>query len=310
MSEEVRPTVLRFWQDVWFVAAYELGEAMRTRLFQLGVLAYLGALGLGNWALVKVLKEAETTMALSLGVPSTEKPGAMVGELVRRGELVDLIAPLVGGRENAGVLLGEPILGLWAGAISMAILPTLLSFTASGSIAGEVRSRSIRYLACRTGRLQIGLGKLAGQLALAAVAAALGIVLTIGMSQTLMVSVPLVPLAGSLVMRTLHACAYALPWGGLALAVSGAVPSPNGARFATGVLLIGMHICSTWASFYVDDTLVGRLADLFRLFCANTTWADFWSTQPDVLAGATGRCLILAVVYYTAGHLRFGTRDL
>ena len=35
--------------DTLWVAVYELGEAVRTRLFQLVILAYLGGIGFSVW---------------------------------------------------------------------------------------------------------------------------------------------------------------------------------------------------------------------------------------------------------------------
>ena len=49
----------RFWSDVWWVAVYELGEAVRTRLFQLVLLAYAGGIAASGTVLVLILKAAE-----------------------------------------------------------------------------------------------------------------------------------------------------------------------------------------------------------------------------------------------------------
>lgn len=296
--------------DTGWVAVYELGEAVRTRLFQLVLVAYLGGVGLTNWILVKFLAEAEAGLAQTMGVPATERPGAMIAQLTQNGELLDFLGPVVGGRAAARMLLDEPVLGLWAGVVAMGLLPLIVAFTASGSIATEVKSRSIRYLACRTGRLEIGLGKLLGQLFLAGVAAGLGIVLTVGMGETMMVGVPVAPLLTTLVERVGRACIYALPFAGLGLAVSSFVPNPNGARVVTGGIVVGMYVGTAWLERRVDDSVLGRVADLVRLFCANTTWGDFWTVDDAVLGAAIGRCLILALLYYAVGHVRFGTRDV
>lgn len=300
----------RFATDLWLVCRYELGEALRTRLFQVVMVAYLGGIGLGNWILVVILREAEATLAAALGVPATQRPGAMVAELVKRGELLEVLGPMVGSREAATRLLAEPVMALWAAGFAMGLLPVVMSFSASGSIAAEVRSRSIRYLACRTGRLQIGLGKLAGQLVLGGVAAGLGVLLTAAMSQLLMVQVPLGALLLSLADRTARACVYALPWAGAGLAASAIIPNPNGARVVSAFFFVGMHVGSAWIGQYVGADFVGRLADLVRLFCPNTAWADFWSADPATVAAAAGRCTILAVAFYALGHARFGRRDL
>lgn len=301
---------MNFLADTARVAAYELGEAARTRLFQLAILAYLSGVGFANWVFIRILREAEATVATQMGVPATERPGAMLGQLTQNGDLLELLGPLVGTRTAATALLSEPVLALWSGGTAMILLPLVLIFTASGSVAGEVRSRSIRYLLCRTGRLQIGLGKLAGQLLLGLVAAGLGVGLSWTMGMTLMVSQPPVEMATAMARHTALSCAYALPYAGMGLAISGLVPNPNGARAAAAVVFLALHIGAAWLDDYVGIDTIGRLADLARLFFAPTTWRAFWSVDPVVLGSALVHVAVLAIVYYAVGHLRFGTRDL
>ena len=56
----------RFWTDVWWVAVYELGEAVRTRLFQLVLLAYAGGIAASGTVLVLILAVAEDRLAETL----------------------------------------------------------------------------------------------------------------------------------------------------------------------------------------------------------------------------------------------------
>ena len=299
----------RFWTDVAWVGVYELGEAVRTRLFQLVLLAYAGGIGVSSWLLVEILHQLETSAAAAMGVPATDKPGAMASTLLGNGELKDLLEPIVGGGQ-VDALLSRPILALWTGAAAMALLPLVLLFSSSGSIATEVRSRSIRYLLCRTGRLQIGLGKLFGQLLLALVAAIIGGAVAWTMGMTMMVGNPPVALALELANRTLRACAYALPFAGLGLAASQIVASPNGARFLAAAAMVAMPIVAWQLDEHVGPDLLGRLADLAGLFVATTTWQDLWSTDAATLQIAVARCVGLAVIYYAAGHAVFVRKDL
>lgn len=300
----------RFLADVYFVARYELGEAARTRLFQLVMLGYSGGIVASTWVLVKILVQLEANVATTMGVPTTEKPGALMNTLLRDDGLVDLVSGFAGGDEVARALLTEPILGLWTGATSMALLPLVLVFSASGSIAAEVKSRSIRYLLCRTGRLQIGLGKLLGQLFIAAVAAGIGGALAWGLGMVWMVKNPPIELAWSILDRTGRAAVWSLPFAGLGLAASQWIPSPNGARVVAGAMMAAMPITAAILDHYAGADVVGRIADLAGMFIATTAWTDFWSTDTLTFAGAVIRSLVLSVIYYALGHAVFARRDL
>lgn len=301
----------RFFADIGWVAVYELGEAVRTRLFQLVLLTYAAGIGASTWVLVRILGRIEEGLAGTLGVPATERPGAMMGTLLENGDLTQLVGPAVDQPDEVvEQLLREPIVGLWTGVTSMALLPLVLVFSASASIASEVKSRSIRYLSCRTGRLQIGLGKLVGQLLIAIVAALAGAAVAWALGMTLMVGNPPVALALSLVARTLRAVVWALPFAGLGLLASQWVTNPNGARVLGAGLLVAMAVGSALAEAHAGPDTVGRLADLSGLFLATNGWSAFWSTDPAVLAEAMVRGVVLAVVYYAAGHAVFARRDL
>ncbi len=300
----------RFLADVGWVGVYEVGEAVRTRLFQVVLLAYAGGIAASIWILTKILHTMESAAAVTLGVPATERPGAMLQSLVAGGDLARLLQPVVGDGNDAAALLSEPILGLWTGVASMALLPPVLLFSASGSVAAEVKSRSVRYLLVRTGRLQIGLGKLLGQLLIAFVAVTLGGVVAWGMGMTLMVGTPPLDLALSLLGRSARAAAWGLPFAGLGLATSMWIPSPNGARAVAGVGLLGMLVLTAWLTALAGPDFVGRLSDLALQFLATTTWSGYWSNEPGVFAFAAARGLVLAIVYSALGQAVFARRDL
>lgn len=300
---------MRFLRDLAIVAAYEVGEAVRTRLLQLVILAYAGGIGFATWLFVKIVGEAEKTLAATLGVPATERPGTMMNQLTRGGEVERILGAMIG-ESDATNLLDRPALALWIGAVSMWLLPLVVTFAASGSVATEVRSRSIRYLLCRTGRLQIGLGKLAGQLLLGLVAATIGSCVAFVLGMTLMVGNPPLDLALELANRTLRSALFALPFAGLGLAASQWIASPNGARVVGGGLFVTMPLLSALLTWLSGPGFGGRLADMGLLFLATTGWGDFWSTATGAFGIAALRAVGLATIYTAAGQAVFARRDL
>jgi hypothetical protein len=285
------------FKDIFWVAAYELGEAARTRIFQLVILAYAAGIGAACWVLVRILSQLESAAAQTLGVPTTEKPGAMMQRLMDEGQLVELVKGITGNDAEAASLLGEPIVALWAGAAAMALLPLVLVF-------------SIRYLSCRTGRLEITLGKLAGQLLLGALAALVGAVVAWVLGLTLMVGQPPLALALSLAERSLRALLWSVPFAGLGLAASQLVANPNGARVLAALAVIAMPILDFLAHEHAGTDLLGRLADLGGMFLATRGWSDHWSTDSGVYFGAVLRAAVLAVVYHAIGYTVFTRKDL
>lgn len=304
--------MIRFWRETFWVAAYETGEAARTRLLQMATLGYLGALGAFNALLVLILREIERGAAEALGVQATERPGAMLAQLQADGKL-DEVARFFVGRgsdEQVQTLLREPVLALWATAGAMLLLPVLSLLSSSGTVATELRSRSIRYLACRTGRLQIALGKLIGQLGFATIALVAGLVLTWVMGMTLMVQVPPAALASSLLLRAPRTLAYTFPMVAMGLAASQVTASPNGARFLALILMLAMPIGLGALMDHVGPDTVGRLADLGVMMISLSSWEALWSLDAGEVLAAAGRCVVLALAYFSIGFLFFRRRDL
>lgn len=302
---------LRFWREVGWVALYEAGEATRTRLLQVGLLAYLGGIGFFNALLILILREVEQEAAQALGVLPTERPGAMLSQLQAEGKLDDLVQFLAG--DQAGdvrQLLAEPLLCLWATAGAMVLLPSLLVFSSSGTVATEIRSRSIRYLACRTGRLQIVLGKMVGQTGFAAVALAAGGVLTWLMGMLLMVKVPPVGLAMALLGRAPRVLAFTFPAVGLGMLSSQVAGSPNGARVLGVGAWMGMPVLMAWLQHKIGPDTLGRIADLAITLLSTSNWWALWSQQSGEVTAGIGRCVVLGLAYFVVGFLVFRRKDL
>lgn len=304
-----------FLRDVWLVAVYEAQEAVRTRLLQVALLGWAGIVVAANGLFLWVLHEIEAAMAGALGVPTTDRPGAMLGKMMEEGEL-DGVARMIGGSENVSFLLQQPILVLWAGAVMMMLLPEFLLIASAASVAAEVQNRAIRYLACRTGRLQIGLGKLLGQVGLALLALGIGVGLSAGMGLFLMVGQPVGGTVGGLLARVPAILAFSLPALGLGLGASMAARTVSGARALALIGFFGSFITYVWLRAELRESttkgvaLWERLADMAMILLFPSNWTALWSPEwPDVLA-AVARCAIIGAGCFAAGMAVFGRRDL
>ena len=308
MSEA--PVRGRFLADVAVVAAYELAQARRTRLLQVGLLAYAAGTGAAEWAFIQGLREAERSVALTMGVPPTEKPGALIAKVLESEDLRHLLGALIGSPALFDSLAAEPVLGLFSGAVAMILLPVLLLLGTSVTVSAEVESRSIRFLALRTERLPIVLGKFVGQVLMAAVAALVGVVVTEAVGQTLMVQVPVIGLALSATHHAAGALLYALPFAGLGLCVSQWIGRTNPARAMAVVLLLAVVLGASWLDWAAGPTLLGQVESVIRGFLPGQGWTDVWQTDPLALGMGAARFAVLTVIWIGLGYVRFDRRDL
>lgn len=306
----MKGSVIRPLLDTLWVAVYELGEAVRTRLFQLVILAYLGGIGFSVWLFTEILSEAEARIAETLMVPATETPGALLPQLLQNGDIRDLLAPFVGGDTAALALLTQPPLGLWVGVFSMGLLPMVLVFTASGTVSAEIRSRSIRFLLVRTGRLEIAMGKLLGQLLLGLVATTLGVGLAWAMGMFMMTGNDPAALLITLATRCAWSCVFAMPFLGLAMGSSLLLANPNGSRVFAALTFCAMPVAGAILKHWSGPDALGRVCDLLLMAIPMRYWTEFWSTDLTVQLTATGRSLILAMLFFALGFARFQRRDL
>lgn len=300
----------RLLVDVARVAAYELVQAVRTRLFALVTLGYLAILGLVLHTFIVGLAYAESNLATTMHVGHTSRPGALVGELAKNGQLVSMLEDFLGSEHAARGLLAEPPLALAGSAMAMFLLPAVFLFTTPGSIASEVSTRSIRYLACRTDRLAIGIGKLVGQILLGAVAAALGIALTLAMGAIEMVEVPFFASLHTLVSHTLGALFFAMPYAALGLACSSLFSNAHAARAVAAVLTVASLIGYAYVSSEWITEAPPFLAELVLHAMPNDAFSAYWSSDALVRLSAFGRGVVLVAVLHAVAQARLDRRDL
>lgn len=293
--------------DTVLIARFELLRAIRTwRALALTVL-YVIALSGATYIYVRILWFIESGVAETLGVPMTEKPGAMMDELMDNGELTRMVREMSGNPDAVEYLLTWPLLAVWGLSIGILLLPFLATSAAAECISIDMGSRALRFEALRTGRAELVIGRFLGQVALTGTAALAGLsgAWLVGMTQ--MVGNDPVQLAGGLAVLGLRAWLFGLPFIGVGVAFSQLTASANWAR----VLALGTT-AGSWIAFGMArgfrDTSWGWLCDLTLQILPQGWLQGLWTPSEWLLSGVAYVALSLLAV--ALGFIRFSQRDL
>ena len=297
-------------RDIVVVAQYELASALRTRLLQVVLLGYGVVIFLGDWIFVETLKAAENQVAQQLGLPATQRPGTLLSHLTDSEIVQAMLVDAVGSESMVRRLMEHPLLAVWAGVVAMLALPVVMLAGTAGSLAGEVQSKSVRFLTLRTERLAIVLGKLVGQALLSVAAALVGVGVTVAVGQFMMVQQDPAQVGLSTLVFCVRGLLYALPFGAMGLCVSQWVPSRNGARVLAMLTWMGCSVLGAWIEFDAPWNLVGRVLDVVRWFLPTSGWTQMWSGTVSELGGAAARIGVLTLTWVALGFVRFSRRDL
>lgn len=299
--------MLRSLLDTLLVARFELMRALRTwRALALAVL-YVIALSGATYIYVRILWFIEAGLAETLGVPMTEKPGAMMDELMDNGELQRMIREMSGTPDAVEYLLTWPLLAVWGLWIGILLLPFLATSASAECISIDMSTRALRFEALRTGRAELVLGRFFGQVGLTGIAAICGLsgAWLVGMTQ--MVGNDPVFLATGLAALGLRAWLFGLPFIGLGVAFSQLTASPNWAR----VLAVG-STAGSWIAFGLArefrDTSWGWLCDLVLQVLPQGWLQGLWTPNEWLISGLVYIALSLCAV--GLGFVRFARRDL
>jgi Cu-processing system permease protein len=295
-------------RDALLVARFEVLRAVRTwravALFLLYAIAYGGA----AYIFVAILHAMENSVARNLRVATTDTPGALLDRLVKSDTFRDLVLGMTGNERIVDELVSTPPLALFAMWLGLLLIPFFAASASAECISIDLQSRAIRYEALRTGRLEIVLGRFAGQLALTAMASAIAVVVTWGMGMGFMVGNDPFLLAFSLALMTTKAWMFSVPFAGLGVAASAFTASPAWAR----VLAIGAT-AGSWVAYGVARYFEGGnfwiVADLALQILPQGWLRTLW--EPGLgwlLPGAV--CVALGLAAVGLGHARFATRDL
>jgi hypothetical protein len=217
-------------RDTALVARWWLARALRTRSAIAGLTVYGLVIVGGGWIFTRILLEMERAAARTLGVPITDRPGAMLDTLKGRGDLQDVLRGLIGDAELASWAIDLPILSIYTFWLGLAVVPFLAAAAGAEVVSPDIRDRSIRFELVRTGRLELVLGRLAGQALLVAVGLLVGFTGVWVLAMTAMVEQPPVQQATTLLLFAPRLWVWSLPWLGLGVACSQLTGTVNLAR--------------------------------------------------------------------------------
>ena len=285
-------------RDTALVARWWLVRSVRTRSAAALVLIYTLLEAGGAWTFTRLLLAMERSTARVLKVPITDKPGAMIETLKERGDLAEVIEGMAGDPAMAEWAMQLPILSTYAFWLGLGAVPFLACAAGAQAISPDIGDRSLRFELLRTGRLELIVGRFAGQALLVALGLALGFVGVWLVAMTCMVQQPPLEQATSLAMFAPRLWIWSLPWLGLGIACSQLSGTVNFARtlalFGTVLLFIAYAVLR-WLA---DDRapLLGDLVlPLLPPSYAGGLWGPglLWADEALIL-GALG--LIFALV--------------
>lgn len=300
---------LRRLRDAALVAGFDLFESLRSRKVIVLLALYVAGAMAAAGGFVTMLHELESTLAETLQVSATEKPGALTDALMASDELRRVLSDLVGDPDLVDALIQVPILALFYGWMAFTFVPALVTFTSCDAVASEVATGSSRFSLFRTERISWAVGKLGGQAALMLVGVLGGALGTWIIGSLFLSGFAVADSAAWLVRLSLRAWWNGLPYLGLALGVSLATRTPNGARALAlfGLIALGVGDSLLAAGRVLKYAPVA--APTLRLLFPGGYTLEHW--RPDLLERAPALLMQLAlmVVFFAVGFARFDRRD-
>jgi len=291
------------------VAANELADSIRSRRVIVMLLLYLaGAMG-ATALFITFLHSVEGQLVTSLGLDAPKDAGSVTATLWKSRPFRDMLTHLIGDSKLAETLLAVPPLALFYGWLSCVFTPMLVMLTASSRIAEEIASGSIRFILFRAGRAPWCLGKFVGQAAqifVALLLSALGAWL-VGLCR--MKDFEAWPTAYYMLWFAVKAWVYALPFLGLALAISQLCAMPNLALAFGFMALVAASVLTHLSAWLAGDGW-RRIWDVVNVLTPEAQRQALWWNDAAHLLPATVFLLTLTAVYLFAGYARFARRDL
>lgn len=296
-------------RDASVVAAFDLQSALRSRKALLLLVLYLAGATAASGAFVTLLRSIERTMAETLQVAQTDRPGTMTGSIMESEQLLDVITELVGDGALAAELVRTPPLALFYGWVALTFVPVLVILTSSDAIAADVDSGASRFALVRTSRGAWAVGKLLGQLALMATGIAAGALgswlvgaFALARFDHLATAVWMLRLGG-------RACVLGFAWLGLALGISQLTRSANKARAFGLIALVLVGVTRQILTIEPVHEKAPALIDSLAVLFPGTHVLDLW--RPELAERLPATLILLAIggTAFMLGHAVFLRRD-
>ena len=297
-------------RDVLVVAWYGLARSLRTRA-ALGILVlYVLCTTGGAWAFRQILKVLETAAARGLGVPATDKPGAMIDELIKNQDFPDLLEAMVGNRELVDWAVTQPYMAIASFWTGLAITPFIAAAVGAEALAPDVADRSIRFELARTGRIELVSGRWLARALLLLIATIVAVLGPWAVGVFAMLGTEAWPLLGRLLADTPRLWCWALPFLGWGVTCSQLVRNVNAAR-----LLATLGVAASWIAWWftehelADKVEVSVEASVIGPLYPQSWILGLWGPGWEWVGPACG----LAVIGFAAvlpGYLVFERRDV
>lgn len=296
------------FRDILLVGRFEVLRAVRTwralALLMLYGIGYGGA----SYIFVAILHGLENQVARQLGVATTDTPGALLGSLVESDTFQEMILAMTGNEQLMEELTTIPPLAIFAMWFGLLMIPFFAASAAAECISIDLRSRALRFEALRTGRLELVLGRFAGQLTLTVMASLVAVLVTWSIGMFAMVGNPPVGLLIALLVMTAKAWTFSIPFAGVGVAASALTTSPAWAR----VLAIGTT-AGSWVAYgfasAVDGGDYSLLADIAYQILPQGWMRMLWEPGLGWLPAALALCC-MGTAAVGVGFARFQGRDL
>ncbi len=291
------------------IAGNELADSVRSRRVIVMVLLYVIGAMAATALFIKFLHSIEGQLVQSLGLAAPKDAGSVTATLWKSDAFRRMLTNLIGDRALAESLLAVPPLALFYGWLSLAFTPLLVMLTASTRIAEEIASGSVRYVMFRAARSQWCLGKFGGQALQIFGALLLSAAGAWAVGFFRMQSFEPLATAQYMIWFALKAWVYALPFLGLALAVSQLFSTPNLALAFGFISLLAVSILNGLSKWLAGDGW-RQAWDIVGALTPGAHRQNLWWNDAQHLVPATVFLLALAALYLLAGYARFARRDL
>jgi len=300
--------ILTSLRDIYLVARFEVLRALRTwRALALFILYGIASTG-AAFLFTRLVKTMENAIARQMGVPETEVPGAMLGELMDSETFRSMLEGMVGSAAAVDDILGIPILAifnLWFGFI---LIPFFAASASAESLSIDMQSRAIRYEVLRTGRLELVLGRFVGQLILTAAATLIAGVGVWVVGLFLMRGNTAGILAFWLCWLSIRAWFFSVPFVALGMATSQLTASPAWSRVLALALTSGSWIAFGIARAAEESERFGLPADLVIHILPQGYMNAMW--EPVGWLTSALICVLLGSVILLSTFPLFARRDL
>lgn len=300
-----------FWaslRDATLVARFELLRAVRTWQALAVVVLYVIATAGSMRIFVAMIGAFESALADQLGVRRTQYPGAMLDRLTESAEFREVLAAMIGGERLVDHVMQYPLLAVFHLWLGILLVPFLATFNSAETVSADLRTRAVRFEVVRTGRLELVVGRFAGQALLAAVASLAAVSATWIVGMAFMVGNDPVALAVATTWLSVRAWAFGLPFIGIGIGASQLTASPAWARV--------LAVCAsggTWVAYGIarwgEGGRLAIVADIALQVLPQGWILPLW--EPGL--GWVGACVVLLALGLATtglGYLRFARRDL